>query len=210
MTQIHQSNGESSSLFQPPTYPARPIQVWRILRFWRLSELTFQLCYLPTIWLWTSYLTIIIQELVMDREAWRAAVHGVTKSRTWLSDWTELNWSSSRDFPGGSDSKESACNAGDLGLIPLSGRCPGEGNGNPLQYSCLENITKEPGGLIVHGVAKSQTHLSNTSHFTSSSIKIGVKLYLAPRVLERINLYNTSKIIRVCIQLALAITTSYS
>ena len=92
MTQIHQSNGESSSLFQPPTYPARPIQVWRILRFWRLSELTFQLCYLPTIWLWTSYLTIIIQELVMDREAWRAAVHGVTKSWTWLSDWTEWDF----------------------------------------------------------------------------------------------------------------------
>ena len=40
-------------------------------------------------------------------------------------------------FPGGSDGKASACNAGDLGLIPGSGRCPGEGNGNPLQYSCL-------------------------------------------------------------------------
>ena len=42
-------------------------------------------------------------------------------------------------FPGGSDGKESACNAGDLGLIPRLGRSPGEGNGNPLQYSCLEN-----------------------------------------------------------------------
>ena len=40
---------------------------------------------------------------------------------------------------GGSDSKESACNAGDSGLIPGSGRCPGEGNGYPLQYSCLGN-----------------------------------------------------------------------
>ena len=40
---------------------------------------------------------------------------------------------------GGSDGKESACNAGDLGLIPGLGRCPGEGNGYPLQYSCLEN-----------------------------------------------------------------------
>ena len=39
-------------------------------------------------------------------------------------------------FPGGSDGKESTCNAGDLGLIPGSGRSPGEGNGNPLQYSC--------------------------------------------------------------------------
>ena len=43
------------------------------------------------------------------------------------------------DFPGGSDSKASVCNAGDLGLIPGSGRFPGEGNGNPLQYSFLEN-----------------------------------------------------------------------
>ena len=43
------------------------------------------------------------------------------------------------DFPGGSDGKVSAYNAGDLGLIPGSGRSPGEGNGNPLQYSCLEN-----------------------------------------------------------------------
>ena len=42
-------------------------------------------------------------------------------------------------FPGGSDGKESACNAGDLGSIPGPGRSPGEGNGNPLQYSCLEN-----------------------------------------------------------------------
>ena len=51
--------------------------------------------------------------------------------------------------PGGSDGKESACNAGDLGLSPGSGRSPGEGNGNPLQYSGLEKTpwTEEPGGL---------------------------------------------------------------
>ena len=42
-------------------------------------------------------------------------------------------------FPGGSDSKESSCNAADLGSIPELGRSPGEGHGNPLQYSCLEN-----------------------------------------------------------------------
>ena len=42
-------------------------------------------------------------------------------------------------FPGGSDGKESACSAGDLGLIPELGRSSGEGHGNPLQYSCLEN-----------------------------------------------------------------------
>ena len=43
------------------------------------------------------------------------------------------------DFPGSSNGKESACNAGDLGSIPGLGRSPGEGHGNPLQYSCLEN-----------------------------------------------------------------------
>ena len=43
------------------------------------------------------------------------------------------------DFPGGSDGKASACNVGDRGSIPGSGRSPGEGNGNPPQYSCLEN-----------------------------------------------------------------------
>jgi len=51
-------------------------------------------------------------------------------------------------FPGGSDGKESACNAGDQGLIPGLRRFPGEGNGNPLQYSCLENpMPRGPGGL---------------------------------------------------------------
>ena len=45
------------------------------------------------------------------------------------------------DFPGGSDGKVSTYNAGDPGSIPRSRRSPGEGNGNPLQYSCLENLT---------------------------------------------------------------------
>ena len=63
-------------------------------------------------------------------------------------DWSDLasaaasagEWSKSKGFfPGGSDCKESSCNAGDLGSIPVLGRSPGEGNGNPLRYSCLEN-----------------------------------------------------------------------
>ena len=45
-----------------------------------------------------------------------------------------------RGFPGDADGKESVCHVGDLGLIPESGRSPGEGTGNPLQYSCLENL----------------------------------------------------------------------
>ena len=67
-----------------------------------------------------------------------------------------------KGFPGGSDSKESACNASDQSSIPRLGKSPGEGNGYPLQYSCLENSMKR--GVwetVIHGVAKSQTWLSN-------------------------------------------------
>ena len=81
---------------------------------------------------------------------------------------TPLNLSSLMkewDFRCGSEDKASAYNAGDRGSVPGSGRSPGEGNENPLQYSCLENPMD--GGAwqaTVHGVAKSQTQLS---HFTS-------------------------------------------
>ena len=65
-------------------------------------------------------------------------------------------------FPGGSDRKESACNAGDLGLIPTLGRFPGEENGYLLQYSSPENpMDRGAWQAIVHGVTKSQTRLSN-------------------------------------------------
>ena len=70
-----------------------------------------------------------------------------------------------RDFPGGSDGKESACNAADLGSIPGLGRSPGERKGYPLQYSGLENSMD----CRVHRVAKSQTQLSDF-HFTYISI----------------------------------------
>ena len=71
-------------------------------------------------------------------------------------------------LPGGSDGKATACNAGDLGSIPGSGRSPGEGNGNPLQYSCLENSMDEGAWWgTVHGITKSRTLLSN---FTCSLV----------------------------------------
>ena len=60
-------------------------------------------------------------------------------------------------FPGGSEVKASACDEGDLGSIAGLGRSPGEGNGNPLQYSCLENpMDRGAWRATVHGVAKSQ------------------------------------------------------
>ena len=72
-------------------------------------------------------------------------------------------------FPCGSDSKESACNAGDPGLVPGSGRSPREGNGTPLQYSCLENsMDRGAWPATVHGVAKSWTPLSDTVTFSQS------------------------------------------
>ena len=59
------------------------------------------------------------------------------------------------DFPHSSVGKESTCNAGDPGFIHGSGRCPGKGNGNPLQYSCLENsMDRGAWRAIVHGVAR--------------------------------------------------------
>ena len=65
-------------------------------------------------------------------------------------------------FPGGSGGKESTCNAEDLGSIPGSGRSPGEGNDNPLQYSCLENpMDREAWQATVYGAAKSPTQLSD-------------------------------------------------
>ena len=60
--------------------------------------------------------------------------------------------------PGGSAGKESACNAGDLGSVPVSGRCPGEGNGHPLQSSCLENpMDRGAWWATVYGLTESDT-----------------------------------------------------
>ena len=77
-------------------------------------------------------------------------------------------------FPGGSDGKESACNAGDPGSIPGLGRSPGERNGNPLHYSCLEY----PHGqrcLQSMGSQKSQTPLSDLSTAQNRSVDISLR-----------------------------------
>ena len=95
-------------------------------------------------------------------------------------------------FPGGSDGKEPACNSGDPGSIPGSGRSPGEGNGNPLQYSCLENsMDRRAWQATVHGFAKSQTGLSNKHEMSAQKGEellemdvgddfITMKMYLIP------------------------------
>ena len=89
-----------------------------------------------------------LRELVMDREACRAVIHGVAKSRTRLSDWTELNWTMTN----------------------------GERNGNPLQYSCLENsMDREAWWATVRGGGHdwaTNTHTSHTKHWSILSNKI--------------------------------------
>ena len=78
---------------------------------------------------------------------------------TSLSLMLSFAYSSFLGFPGGSDGKESACSAGDLGSILGSGRSPGEGNGNPPQYSCLVNSKGR--GAWRATVTNSQTRLSD-------------------------------------------------
>ena len=96
-----------------------------------------------------------------------------------------LNWL--WGFPGGSVGKESACNAGDPGLIPGWGRTPGEGKGNPLQYSCLENSTDRGASrATVHGVAKesSKTQWLNHHHQSDPEINVEAKPMVPGRSLK--------------------------
>ena len=105
-------------------------------------------------------------------------IHGISQARIlewvnrrpWFDSWVgKIRWRRDRlptpvflGFPGGSASKESTCNVGDLGSITELGRSPGEGKGCPLQYSGLEN----PMDCIVYGVAKSRTRLSDFHSLT--------------------------------------------
>ena len=80
-----------------------------------------------------------------------------------------------RGFPGGSDGKEFACNAREQGSVPGSGRSPGEGNGNPLQYSYLENLMDRGAWqATVHEVTKSQTHnwAANTTYCSEKILNL--------------------------------------
>ena len=84
--------------------------------------------------------------------------HYVVHLKLYLILYNITNNCIPQGFPGGSDGKESVCNGGDQVLIPGSGRSPGEGNGNPLQYSCLENsMVARAWWTTVHRVAKSWT-----------------------------------------------------
>ena len=105
-------------------------------------------------------------EFLMDREAWHAVVHGIAKSRTRLSGWAELNWTGGflvalvvRHLP--------ARDVRDVSSILGSGRCPGGGHGDTLQYSCLEEfMDREAWWATVCRVTKSQTRLKQLSMHT--------------------------------------------
>ena len=107
----------------------------------------------------------------MDREAWRAAVHGVTKSQTRLGDWTELNWEGTRASLEAQLVKNlPACRR--PGLDPWLGKSPGGGQGNPLQYSSLENPMDRGGWwAAVHRVSQSRTRLKRLSRSSSRGHK---------------------------------------
>ena len=100
-------------------------------------------------------------------ECWQSDLCFFCVSETSLYIWKFLVEVLVMDFPGASDSKASAYTEGDPGSIPGSGRSPGEGNGKPPQYSCLENpMDIEAWQATVHGVAKSETWLERL-HFLS-------------------------------------------
>ena len=128
------------------------------------TEVFFLLCFFPL--LLKLYIIVFIFEKSLI--AWAEFLALLFNSCViWGSCLTPLF------FPGSSELKASACNEGDLGLIPGLGRSPGEGNGNPLQYSCLENPMD--GGAwwaTVHGVAKSRTRLSDFTHSLSMCFKL--------------------------------------
>ena len=95
----------------------------------------------------------------------------------YLNGVHNLAWS----FPGGSNSKESACNVGDQGSIPGSEGYPAEGNGNPLQYSCLENsMDRGAWWVTVHGVTKSQITTKRLTHTHTHTHTHNLAWILAP------------------------------
>ena len=113
------------------------------------GRLTFEIGSLNIGCVWRSFLQYLPQDLSWGQLSLTAPqafwIGGASKHRS--------------GFPGDSDGKESTCNSGNPGSIPGPGRSPGEGNSNPLQYSCLENPMDW--WATVHGASKSQTWLSN-------------------------------------------------
>ena len=101
--------------------------------------------------------------------------------------------------------QDTTCNAGNVGLIPGSGRSPGERNGNPLQYSCLGNfMDRGTWKATVHGVAKSQTGLSDFTFISLSAIRVVSSAYL------RLLIFLPAILILACVSSSSAFLMMYS
>ena len=99
------------------------------------------------------------------------------KTVSFVETWIDLDSAIQSDFPHCSLGKESVCNAGDPGLIPGSGRSPGEGNSNPLPYSCLENpMDRGAWQATVHGVTRVGLNLSTSPHTEWSKSERGKQI----------------------------------
>ena len=135
--------------------------------------------------LWSQKVSIII---CISGSWWWIGRLGVLRfmgSQRVGPDWaTDLIWS--EDFPSSSKGKESACNEGDLGSIPGLGRSPGEGHGNRLQYSCLENsMDRGAWWATGHRVTKSRTRLKWLTHRTIREGAVeGAVACLSPRLAD--------------------------
>ena len=109
-------------------------------------------------------------------QRWTFSYHTIQQWHSWV--FTQRSWkfivnNEDLGLPGGSDNKESPCSAGDPGSMPGSGRSSGEGHGNPLQYSCLENaMGRGAWWAIICGAPKSQTWLSNNKSTKQQQIKV--------------------------------------
>ena len=109
---------------------------------------------LPSFLKWRYFYAEIISTGIQNKLIYIKLFHYLNEQKERIHIIIAFLWG----FPGGSDGKESACNAGDQDSIPGWGRSPGGGNGNPLQYSCLENpMDRGVWWATVHGVAKSRT-----------------------------------------------------
>ena len=153
----------------PSAEPDLPMAHWVPFHIsWSSCPPAFHLIRLSRQWNSTCYcprVPLVIWIYLISSMHWGSnwlILHYLNLTDSWVWTVSNKNFNSEWSFPGGSEVKTSACSAGDLGSIPGSGRSPGEGNGNPLQYSCLENpMDRGAWWATVHGVAKSRTQLSD-------------------------------------------------
>ena len=138
---------------QPPLPQTPPLAPWSLL------SLALSSTSPPLSTLFLKNTNMVSASVTWNYRGWclwcPCSPYGNSGSQLSLSAPAPVYFTSTSGFPHSSVSKESACKTKDLGSIPVLGRCPGEGNGNPLQYSCLENHMGRGAWLAtVHGVSR--------------------------------------------------------